>query len=82
MICFSLFFGVCLASLDEVADGWVAGVRVFNAVINKMVTAVLWTSPAGVASLIAAAIVRACAVSGVAAALGLWAATVLLVHSA
>ncbi len=43
----------------------------------EKVTAVLWTSPVGVASLIAAAVVRACAFSGVAAALGLWAGTVL-----
>lgn len=74
----SLFFGLCLAAQGEAADGWVAGVGVFNAVIARMVTAVLWVSPVGIASLIAAAVVRACAAGGVAAALGLWAGTVLL----
>lgn len=74
----SLFFGVCLASLGPAADGWVAGVGVFNAVIAKMVAAVLWVTPLGVASLIAAAIVRSCTLAGIATALGLWAGTVLV----
>ena len=74
----SLFFGLCLTSLGAAADGWVAGVGVFNAVIAKMVAAVLWLSPLGVASLIAAAVVRSCTLASVAAALGLWAGTVLV----
>lgn len=52
-------------------------VQVFNAVIGRMVSAVLWVSPLGVASLIAAAICNACDLLGTAAALGLWIGTVL-----
>jgi solute carrier family 1 (high affinity glutamate transporter) protein 2 len=50
---------------------------VFNTVISKMVTAVLWTSPLGIASLIAAAVCRACSLLGTLRALSLWLATVL-----
>ena len=53
-------------------------IQVFNIVIGKMVTAVLWTSPLGVASLIAASICRACDLGSTLRALGLWVATVLL----
>ncbi len=52
--------------------------QVFNVVISKMVTAVLWTSPLGIASLIAASICRACNLANTLAALGLWVVTVLL----
>lgn len=52
--------------------------QVFNVVISKMVTAVLWTSPFGIASLIAASICRACDLASTLAALGLWVVTVLL----
>ena len=52
--------------------------QVFNVVISKMVTAVLWTSPLGIASLIAASICRACNLATTLAALGLWVVTVLL----
>ena len=52
--------------------------QVFNVVIGKMVTAVLWTSPLGIASLIAASICRACDLVNTLGALGLWVATVLL----
>ena len=45
--------------------------------IGKMVTAVLWTSPLGIASLIAAAICRACSLLGTLGALGLWLLTVM-----
>lgn len=51
--------------------------QVFNKVIGKMVSVVLWTSPVGIASLIAAAICRACSLLGTLAALGLWLTTVL-----
>ena len=51
--------------------------QVFNTVIGKMVTAVLWTSPLGIASLIAAAICRACSLLGTLGALGLWLTTVM-----
>ncbi len=51
--------------------------QAFNAVISRMVTAVLWTSPLGIASLIAAAICRACSLLGTLGALGAWLATVL-----
>lgn len=46
--------------------------QAFNAVIARMVTAVLWTSPLGVASLIAAALCHSCNLGATAAALGLW----------
>lgn len=52
--------------------------QVFNTVIGKMVTAVLWTSPVGIASLIAASICRACDLAHTLAALGFWVLTVLL----
>ena len=52
------------------AEPWLAAAaQVFNAVIGKMVTAVLWTSPVGIASLIAAAICRACSLLGTLSAL-------------
>ena len=51
--------------------------QAFNAVISRMVTAVLWTSPLGIASLIAAAICRACSLLGPLGALAAWLATVL-----
>ncbi len=51
--------------------------QVFNTVIGKMVTAVLWISPLGIASLIAAAICRACSLLGTLGALGLWLTTVM-----
>lgn len=53
-------------------------IQVFNIVIGKMVTAVLWTSPLGIASLIAASICRACDLGSTLGALGLWILTVLL----
>lgn len=52
-------------------------VQAFNAVISRMVSAVLWTSPLGIASLIAAAICRACSLLGTLGALAAWLATVL-----
>ncbi len=57
--------------------GKLASWQVFNAVIGRMVSAVLWVSPVGVASLIAAAICNACDLLGTAAALGLWIGTVM-----
>ena len=48
------------------------GGQAFNSVIARMVTAVLWTSPLGVASLIAAALCRSCHLGSTAAALALW----------
>lgn len=51
--------------------------QAFNGVINRMVGVVLWTSPLGIASLIAAAICRACSLLGTLGALGAWLATVL-----
>ncbi|CAK0785752.1 hypothetical protein CVIRNUC_008963 [Coccomyxa viridis] len=77
IITFSLFFGICLASLGSQADGMISLITVFNTVIGKMVTAVLWTSPLGIASLIAAAICRACSLLGTLGALGLWLLTVM-----
>ena len=64
-------------------QGWVLiyicriAAQVFNTVIGKMVAAVLWTSPLGIASLIAAAICRACSLLGTLGALGLWLTTVM-----
>eukprot|EP00884_Botryococcus_braunii_P019438 jgi/Botrbrau1/6178/Bobra.0344s0018.1 len=78
VITFSLFFGACLSSAGEAATPLIAIVQAFNAVISRMVSLALWAAPLGVASLIAAAICRACAPAATAAALGLWMATVLL----
>ena len=50
--------------------------QVFNAAISKMVVGVLWTSPIGIASLIAASMLRACNLGSTLAALGLWLATI------
>lgn len=52
--------------------------QVFNAAIGKMVTAVLWVSPLGIASLIAASICRTCNLASTLAALGWWVLAVLL----
>ncbi|KAL3151463.1 hypothetical protein ABBQ38_012464 [Trebouxia sp. C0009 RCD-2024] len=78
VITFSLFFGLCLSMVGEDAEPMIKLVDVFNVVIGKMVTAVLWTSPLGIASLIAASICRACDLGSTLGALGLWVATVLL----
>ena len=51
--------------------------QTFNAVISKMVSWILWISPVGVASLIAAAICRACSLWATLGALGLWVLTVV-----
>ncbi|KAK9811983.1 hypothetical protein WJX73_005653 [Symbiochloris irregularis] len=72
VITFSLFFGICLSRLGPEGDSLVAGVQAFNSVISRMVTVVLWSSPLGVASLIAAALCRSCALLDTAAALALW----------
>ena len=53
-----------------------------GAEIARMVTAVLWTSPLGVASLIAAALCRSCQLAATAAALALWVLVVSLLLSA
>ncbi|DBA93948.1 TPA: hypothetical protein ACH3X1_001610 [Trebouxia sp. C0004] len=78
VITFSLFFGLCLSTVGDAAEPLIKLVDVFNVVIIKMVTAVLWTSPLGIASLIAASICRACNLASTLAALGLWVVTVLL----
>ncbi|KAK9806122.1 hypothetical protein WJX72_002273 [[Myrmecia] bisecta] len=78
IITVSLLFGWCLSMLGPEADSWIRGVDVFNKVISKMVTAVLWVSPVGIASLIAASICRACNLGHTLAALGLWVTTVLV----
>ena len=52
-------------------------VQTFNAAITKMVGWILWTSPVGVASLIAASICRACSLWATLGALGLWVLTVV-----
>lgn len=52
--------------------------QVFNLVIGRVVSAVLWISPLGVASLIAASVAGACDLLHTVAALGLWVLTVLL----
>ena len=46
------------------ADGVVKGVGVLNAAVGRMVGAALWVSPLGIASLIAASILRACDLAG------------------
>ena len=51
--------------------------QTFNAAISRLVTWILWTSPVGVASLIAAAICRTCSLGATLAALALWVVTVL-----
>jgi solute carrier family 1 (glial high affinity glutamate transporter), member 2 len=60
------------------AETVVQSVHVINAAVSKMVAAALWASPLGVGSLIAASILRACNLWQTAAALGLWAATVVI----
>ncbi|KAK9849386.1 hypothetical protein WJX84_010959 [Apatococcus fuscideae] len=77
IITFSLFFGISLVGLGDEAASLIQAINAFNAVIGRMVSAVLWVSPLGVASLIAAAICNACDLLGTAAALGLWIGTVL-----
>ena len=59
----------CRLSVDSSLARMMCHAQVFNAVIGKMVTAVLWTSPVGIASLIAAAICRACSLLGTLSAL-------------
>lgn len=52
--------------------------QVFNSCVSKIVVWVLWVSPVGVASLIAAAMIRACDLLQTVIALGMWVCTVLV----
>lgn len=78
IITFSAMFGLALASLGAAADGVIATIQVLDQAVGRMVAGVLWLSPVGVGSLIAASILRACDLGGTVAALGLWMVTVLL----
>jgi len=78
IITFSLLFGWALSSLGPQAAPVIDAVNCLNAAVGKMVTAALWVSPVGVGSLIAAAMLRSCDLASTAAALSLWAATVVV----
>ena len=52
------------AGAGAAAEGVISAIGVLNGAVNKMVTAALWVSPAGVGSLVAASILRACDLGG------------------
>ncbi|DBB11235.1 TPA: hypothetical protein ACH3X3_006677 [Trebouxia sp. C0006] len=60
IIFFSVFFGVALSLLghEEGCGQIIRGIEAFNQVIIKMVTAIIYISPLGIASLIASSICR------------------------
>mmetsp|Transcript_9928 Transcript_9928/g.25297 ORF Transcript_9928/g.25297 Transcript_9928/m.25297 type:complete len:463 (-) Transcript_9928:62-1450(-) len=60
IVTFSIFFGVVASSLGEDGQPIMQAVEKMNKVIMKMVEIVLWLTPLGVGSLIAASIAAAC----------------------
>lgn len=82
IITFSLMFGWAISSLGSRANPVIEMIYVINDAIGKMVTAILWISPLGVASLIASSVLSACDVGDTARALALWIVAVVLGLSA
>jgi len=75
---FSLFFGISLSRLGPDGQTLVNGVTAFNAVISRMVNAVLLLSPVGIASLIIGTIASSCDPARTWSALGKFIMTVML----
>lgn len=78
IITFSLMFGWAVSSLGARATPVIQTIHTLNEAVGKMVSAILWFSPVGVASLIASSVVGACDVGETAKTLGLWIFTVVL----
>lgn len=72
IITFALFFGSVLSGLGPEASTMLGLVEVFNEIIMRMVNAVLWISPVGIGSLIAAKIGGSCDPSAMVASLSLF----------
>lgn len=72
VIFFSVFFGTALSLLrhDEGCKQIISGVEAFNKIIIQMVTAIIYISPLGIASLIAASICKTDDLAKTLAALG------------
>ena len=77
IITFSVLFGAAVVSLGERAAGVARGVDQLNIVIERVVKWVVWVSPIGIASLVAAEVGAACDLGETAEALSLWIACVL-----
>ena len=77
LVVFSLALGLILGRMGEKASIFVRWVSILNDVIMELVTWVMWYSPIGIWSLIAAKFSSMHDISGVFASLGLYMATVV-----
>ena len=66
IISFSVFFAVVLSSLSPQADPIINTINIPNAVIERMVKAILSISPGGIASIIAARVISTCSLASMA----------------
>jgi len=66
IISFSVFFAVVLSSLGPQADPIINTINILNAVIERMVKAILSISPLGIASIIAARVISTCSLASMA----------------
>ncbi len=66
IISFSVFFAVVLSSLGPQADLIINTIMILNAVIERMVKAILSISPLGIASIIAARVISTCSLASMA----------------
>jgi len=85
VITFSLFFGSVLSGLGTQGETMMSLVDVFNEIIMRMVNAVLWISPVGIASLIASKIAGSCDPAAMVSSLGLFIFNILFgltIHAA
>mmetsp|Transcript_14187 Transcript_14187/g.34687 ORF Transcript_14187/g.34687 Transcript_14187/m.34687 type:complete len:307 (-) Transcript_14187:2011-2931(-) len=78
IITFSLFFGAMLSSLGTQAQPMIQLVHIFNEVIMKMVMAILWLAPFGIACLISSQIAASSNLGAILQALAKYVATVCL----
>eukprot|EP00793_Prasinoderma_coloniale_P000521 PRCOL_00005506-RA len=77
IITFSALFGAAVVALGERAGPVARGVDALNAVIERVVRWLVWCSPLGIASLVAAEVAGACDLSETAEALSMWVVCVL-----
>ncbi len=66
IISFSVFFAVVLSSLGPQADPIINTINILNAVIERMVKAILSISPLGISSIIAARVISTCSLASMA----------------
>ncbi|CAM6128540.1 unnamed protein product [Calypogeia fissa] len=77
VIMFSVIFAAAVSTMGEQAEPFIYLIELCNQVILKIIRCVIAFAPIGVASLIAATILKACNLGGLLKALGLYVGTVL-----